>query len=391
MQNILPETYTANITRAQSYIHNTPELKDIVLDLRGATALTELGIFSSNSTYFAKGIKGVRVSNEAPFNRATTPQIDVRYTNLDRSALVQLFNDLPTVSSGQIINITGTTGSEKLKAADLAIATNKGWTVSGGLTPVLLFAYTDGNNNTIYAKDEDLQGTYKAFNTNSFTNNNIVIDENGYAIFPPTNNGDYIVSNSVFDTSSTSWKMHLEFDLLSIGGTYYSFLSFDGRSPKGLIMQANASAGLECVAGGNGSWQFGINVQDFTFESNKTYSIDFAKNEYVYTVGASEGSTDTPTQKFQDTYYNTLSGDYLYFENTLASDCASAKLNLAKIYCVNAGVKTTLAILNTTSQLYDGDFEKITATAEHYDNVIKIGNTIYTRDSAKDTSEIVPN
>lgn len=94
LQNLLPETYTANISRAQNYIHNTSELKDTVIDLRGATALTELGIFS-NSTYFAKGIKGVRVSNEAPFNRNTTPQINVSYTGLDRNALVQLFNDLP--------------------------------------------------------------------------------------------------------------------------------------------------------------------------------------------------------------------------------------------------------------------------------------------------------
>ena len=84
------------------------------------------GTTASNRT----ALTSLRVSSEAPFDNATSPQINVSYTGLDRNALVQLFNDLPNVSAGQIINITGTTGSEDLTASDIAIAENKGWTIT---------------------------------------------------------------------------------------------------------------------------------------------------------------------------------------------------------------------------------------------------------------------
>ena len=75
------------------------------------------------------GFKGLRVSNQAPFS-GSTPQINVSYTGMDRAALVQLFNDLPTVSGGQVINITGCTGSADLTEDDKSIATNKGWDIT---------------------------------------------------------------------------------------------------------------------------------------------------------------------------------------------------------------------------------------------------------------------
>ena len=74
-------------------------------------------------------LKGLTVSNEAPFTGAS-PQINVSYTGLDRAALVNLFNSLPTVSASQVCNVTGATGASDLTAADLAIATAKGWTVT---------------------------------------------------------------------------------------------------------------------------------------------------------------------------------------------------------------------------------------------------------------------
>lgn len=43
-------------------------------------------------------VKGMVVSNEAPFDGAS-PQINISYTGLDRNALVNLFNSMPTVSA----------------------------------------------------------------------------------------------------------------------------------------------------------------------------------------------------------------------------------------------------------------------------------------------------
>lgn len=119
-----------NVTNANDFIVIDTNLKNTILDTSAATGLTKIGCYG-NSSYFMSGFKGLRVSNEAPFS-GTAPQINVSYTGMDRQALVTLFNDLPTVSDGQIINVTGSTGSENLTDEDISIAENKGWTVAGG-------------------------------------------------------------------------------------------------------------------------------------------------------------------------------------------------------------------------------------------------------------------
>jgi len=48
---------------------------------------------------------------------------------MQRQELVDLFNDLATVST-RTITITNNPGVADLTAADLLIATNKGWTVT---------------------------------------------------------------------------------------------------------------------------------------------------------------------------------------------------------------------------------------------------------------------
>jgi len=60
----------------------------------------------------------------------TSPQIDISYTSLGQAALVQVFNDLPTITS-KTINITGASGAAALTPAERAIATGKGWTITG--------------------------------------------------------------------------------------------------------------------------------------------------------------------------------------------------------------------------------------------------------------------
>jgi hypothetical protein len=59
-----------------------------------------------------------------------SPQINISFTNLSQAALVQVFNDLPTVTS-KTINITSATGAAALTAGERAIATGKGWTITG--------------------------------------------------------------------------------------------------------------------------------------------------------------------------------------------------------------------------------------------------------------------
>lgn len=91
----LPTTYTTSLTTMSKYMTYAESLENFVLDVSSATNLTTLGCLGSAGK-FMSGFKGLRVSNEAPFDYATPPQITVQYTGMDRDALVQLFEDLPS-------------------------------------------------------------------------------------------------------------------------------------------------------------------------------------------------------------------------------------------------------------------------------------------------------
>ena len=125
----LPVIYCTSALAMNNYITNDTALQDTIIDVSSSNNLKTIGAFGSSS-YFMSGFKGLRVSSSAPFSDTTSPQIDVSYTGMDRAALVQLFNDLPTVSAGQIINIVGCTGAPDLTDDDKAIATNKGWSIT---------------------------------------------------------------------------------------------------------------------------------------------------------------------------------------------------------------------------------------------------------------------
>lgn len=150
--NKLPDLNLSSATIAFNFLTEAVALEDTILDVSSATALERIGCYGK-SNYFMSGFKGLRVSNEAPFNNATAPQIDVSYTGMNRAALVQLFNDLPTVSDGQIINITGCTGSENLTDEDISIAENKGWTVAGGPAFQVYSTYNASVGDTIKLND----------------------------------------------------------------------------------------------------------------------------------------------------------------------------------------------------------------------------------------------
>ena len=69
-------------------------------------------------------------NNGAGQYAGASPQIDISYNGLGQAALVQVFNDLPTITA-KTINITGCSGAAALTAGERAIATGKGWTILG--------------------------------------------------------------------------------------------------------------------------------------------------------------------------------------------------------------------------------------------------------------------
>ena len=93
------------------------------LDVSAATTLTKLQLTE------ASGLKGLIVSSSAPWTGTPAPHIEITNCGLDSTALIALFNSLGTIA-GKTIKVTGNPGVADLSAGDLAIATNKGWTVT---------------------------------------------------------------------------------------------------------------------------------------------------------------------------------------------------------------------------------------------------------------------
>ncbi len=102
------------------------------------TTLTSFNATRSYSNFSFNGSAGALTKlTSIRFNQASgstwggsSPQINISYNDLSQAALVQVFNDLPTVTS-KTINITGCTGAAALTPAERAIATGKGWTITG--------------------------------------------------------------------------------------------------------------------------------------------------------------------------------------------------------------------------------------------------------------------
>ncbi len=77
----------------QVLIRNLTSLEDTFLDLSFDDTKKVVRVYGTSSA-FCTGVKGLVVSNEAPFDGAS-PQINVSYTGLDRAALVNLFKSMP--------------------------------------------------------------------------------------------------------------------------------------------------------------------------------------------------------------------------------------------------------------------------------------------------------
>lgn len=110
------------LSSVNEFVISNTSLYPTKLDVSDNKDLTILGTYG-NSTYPMRGLRGLKVSNEAPFS-GSSPQINVSYTGLDRDALVELFNSLPTVTGGQTINITAATGNNLTKVGTPTIDAN---------------------------------------------------------------------------------------------------------------------------------------------------------------------------------------------------------------------------------------------------------------------------
>lgn len=123
----LPVLDFSSTTSANRLLRGCTALQDTYVDASNGHLLKRLVLDDTGSNL--SGVKGCVVSNQAPFD-GSSPQISIAYTGLDRAALVNLFNSMPTVTDSQVVNIIGATGASDLTASDLAIATGKGWTVT---------------------------------------------------------------------------------------------------------------------------------------------------------------------------------------------------------------------------------------------------------------------
>jgi hypothetical protein len=120
-----------NSTAATVYLTGTT----VMGPNQAARRLLSLDFSCKFSTFVFNGtvtkplaLNSLRLRNNGASQYAgTSPQINVSYTSLGTAALDQLFTDLPTITA-KTINITGCPGAA---TCNRAIATAKGWTVTG--------------------------------------------------------------------------------------------------------------------------------------------------------------------------------------------------------------------------------------------------------------------
>ena len=118
-------------------MYNCPALEPVNIDDR-FNDTRKVFRFYGTSTTPTPALKSLRVSNEAPFDGAS-PQIRVDYTDLDRSALVQLFNDLP-------YNV----GYEVVGSPTISSGVVSGFSASDYLRSSIVFPASSFANNCVY-------------------------------------------------------------------------------------------------------------------------------------------------------------------------------------------------------------------------------------------------
>jgi hypothetical protein len=135
LKTVNNEEYLGNPSTASTiYVNGTTTLTptmSLISSLDFYTKFSKLDLGGAGLGASKVQLTSLRIRNNGAGQYAgTSPQINISYTDLGQAALVQVFNDLPTVTS-KTINITGATGAAALTAPERAIATGKGWTITG--------------------------------------------------------------------------------------------------------------------------------------------------------------------------------------------------------------------------------------------------------------------
>lgn len=167
-------------------------LEDTFVDLSGNDNITKIQIGSSNPTAKKiKGIRGLLVSNKAPFTESgSNVKLDVKGCNLDRNALVALFNSMPynvgyevvgspTITSGVASGFSSSSYLETSSALSVAdntpfefymtygcVSGNTGATTFSGKNDALTFGYYDSSKFPLFRIRQSNDTEYKQFVVN---------------------------------------------------------------------------------------------------------------------------------------------------------------------------------------------------------------------------------
>lgn len=93
-KSVIREMNEQEVVDASELVSSTSMINPVALDLSSNTQLKKLTC-SGTSTTPLTGLSSVTVSNAAPLDSSTSPQIDVNYSSLDRTGLVSMFNSMP--------------------------------------------------------------------------------------------------------------------------------------------------------------------------------------------------------------------------------------------------------------------------------------------------------
>ena len=237
----LPNADFSKTPAMTNFLTNAANLKDTTLDARTGTLFTRLGCYGSSS-YFMGGFKGLRVSNEAPFNDAISPQINVSYTGMDRAALVQLFNDLPG---------------------------NIGYEVAG--SPIISNGVVSGFSNSDYLR--------LTFNKNWKDISEMVISLNDKSASTAANFIS-LTSNSVFNLSANTTSIWLNVGGTTIIGSVDNNLMPNGHNYLIKYTRVNSVSSLYISQDG-GSYQL-VGSADISADDRTSAYINFISNDIQY-------------------------------------------------------------------------------------------------------------
>jgi hypothetical protein len=161
---VLPVNNQVSSSTTITSNRNLSNLYPTKINLSNANDRTQV-LLNGSSTYPMYGLRGLKVSNEAPFT-GTSPQINVSYTGLDRDALVELFESIPgymkldkvgepTINSDGVASdfaynryIATQKAFDCSKDFDIVVKTNTGTILSQNLKVLIRNSYSDSPGQT---------------------------------------------------------------------------------------------------------------------------------------------------------------------------------------------------------------------------------------------------